>query len=51
MLYSLVADALLVVHFLFIGFVILGGLLVFKWRRLVFLHLPAATWGALIEFR
>lgn len=50
MLYSLAADALLVVHFLFIGFVVLGGLLVFKWRRLVFLHLPAAAWGALIEF-
>ena len=51
MFYSLAADALLVVHFLFIGFVVLGGLLVFKWRRLVFLHLPAAVWGALIEFR
>ncbi len=51
MLYSLAADTLLVLHFLFIGFVVLGGLLVFKWRRLVFLHLPAAVWGALIEFR
>lgn len=45
MLYSLAADILLVVHFLFIGFVVLGGLLVFKWRWLVFLHLPAAVWG------
>ncbi|WP_126456798.1 DUF2784 domain-containing protein [Sulfuriflexus mobilis] len=51
MLYSLAADVLLVVHFLFIGFVVLGGLLLLKWRRLIFLHLPAATWGALIEFR
>lgn len=50
MLYSLAADALLVVHFWFIGFVVLGGLLVLKWRWLVFLHLPAAAWGALIEF-
>lgn len=50
MLYSLVADALLIVHFLFIGFVVLGGLLLLKWRRLVYLHLPAAVWGALIEF-
>ena len=51
MLYSLAADTLLIVHFLFIGFVVLGGWLVFKWRWLVFLHLPAAAWGALIEFQ
>lgn len=51
MLYSLAADGLLVMHFLFIGFVLLGGLLVLKWRRLIFLHLPAVTWGVLIEYR
>ena len=51
MFYSLAADTLLIVHFLFIGFVVLGGWLVFRWRWLVFLHLPAATWGALIEFQ
>ena len=31
--------------------VIIGGFLVVKWRWLVFLHLPAAVWGALIEFQ
>jgi hypothetical protein len=51
MLYSLAADALLVVHFMFIAFVVLGGLLVARWRWLVYLHLPAAAWGVLIEFR
>lgn len=51
MLYSLAANSLLIVHLLFIVFVVLGGLLVPRWRWLVFLHLPAATWGALIEFR
>ena len=50
MLYSLTADALLVLHLLFILFVVLGGLLVMKWRWLVFLHLPAAAWGTLVEF-
>ncbi|KHF24971.1 hypothetical protein JV46_08860 [Solemya velum gill symbiont] len=50
MLYSLAADSLLVVHFLFICFVLLGGLLLIKWRWMIFLHLPAATWGALVEF-
>lgn len=49
--YSLAADILLVIHFLFISFVVLGGLLVYKWRWLAFLHIPAVVWGTLIEFR
>jgi hypothetical protein len=31
-------------------FVVLGGLLVLRWPWVAFLHLPAAAWGALIEF-
>lgn len=50
MLYSLAADGLLVLHFLFICFVLLGGLLLIKRRWVFFLHLPAAVWGALVEF-
>jgi len=50
MLYSIAADALLIIHLAFIIFVVLGGILVAKWRWLVFLHLPAACWGTLIEF-
>jgi Protein of Unknown function (DUF2784) len=39
------------VHFLFLGFVLLGGLLVL-WRPIVaWLHLPAVFWGAVIEFK
>ncbi|MGD8998799.1 MAG: DUF2784 domain-containing protein [Granulosicoccaceae bacterium] len=49
MFYSLVADLLVVVHLGFIFFVVFGGLLVLKWRRLVYVHLPAALWGALLE--
>ena len=37
-------------HFAFLAFVVLGGLLVLRWRRLALVHLPAAAWGALIEF-
>jgi len=32
-------------------FVVAGGLLVLRWRRVMLLHLPAAAWGALIEFQ
>ena len=50
MLYLALADAVLVLHFVFILFVVLGGLLVLWRRRLVWLHLPAVAWGILIEF-
>lgn len=50
MLPSLAADLLVALHFAFILFVIFGGLLVLRWRRVAWLHLPAAIWGALIEF-
>jgi hypothetical protein len=44
------ADLIVAIHFSFILFVIFGGFLVLKWRKLIWLHLPAAMWGALIEF-
>lgn len=43
------ADALLVAHFLFIAFVLGGGLLLLRWPRLAWIHLPAAAWGAVVE--
>lgn len=50
MLYRILADAVVVVHALFVVFVVLGALAVLRWPRLAWLHLPAAAWGALIEF-
>jgi hypothetical protein len=49
-LYRLAADVIVVVHALFVVFVVLGGLTVLRWPRLAWLHLPVAAWGALIEF-
>ena len=37
-------------HFAFVLFVVLGGVLVWRWRRLIWVHLPCVLWGALIEF-
>jgi hypothetical protein len=48
--YSILADLVVGVHFLFVLFVIFGGVLVVKWRRIAWLHVSAAVWGALIEF-
>ena len=46
---ALLADLVVVLHFSFVLFVILGGLLVLRWPRLAYVHLPAAAWGVLIE--
>lgn len=50
MIYRLLADGVLVLHGLFIAFVVVGGFLVLRWPWLVWAHLPCAVWGALIEF-
>jgi hypothetical protein len=48
--YGLLADLVLLAHAAFVVFVVLGGLPVLRWPRLAWLHLPAAAWGAGIEF-
>lgn len=45
----LAADALLLLHLLYIGFVIFGGLLVIRWPVVALAHLPNAAWGAFVE--
>jgi len=44
------ADGVLLLHLLFIVFVVGGGLLVLRRPRLAWVHLPVALWGAMIEF-
>ena len=46
----LLADAVLLAHASFVAFVMLGGLLVLRWPRLAWIHLPVVAWGAVIEF-
>jgi hypothetical protein len=49
-MYPLLADLVLIVHLAFVVFVLCGGLLVLRWRWIAWLHLPAAAWGAVVEF-
>ena len=49
--YRIAADLLVIVHFAFIVFVVVGGLAALKWRWVILLHIPAAVWAALIEFQ
>jgi len=51
MFFRLAADLLMIIHLSFIIFVITGGFLVLKWRSIMYLHIPAAVWGALIELQ
>ena len=46
---ALTADIIVLLHFSFILFVSTGGLLVLRWPRLAWLHLPCVAWGVLIE--
>jgi hypothetical protein len=50
MLPRALADLVLLVHAAFVLFVVLGGFAVLRWPRLAWIHLPAAAWGAVIEF-
>jgi len=47
--YRLLAGAVVVLHLGFVLFVAAGGLLVWRWRRLAWAHLPALAWGVWIE--
>lgn len=49
MLYKILADLVILLHFGFILFVIFGALLVFKKPKLAWVHIPVALWGMLIS--
>ena len=48
-MYELAADLVLIVHFIFIIFVVFGALLFFVVKKIVFIHIPAFIWGSYIE--
>ena len=40
LLYRVLADLVAICHFLFIAFVLAGGVLVIRWRAVAWVHLP-----------
>ena len=50
MIYSFLADLLVVFHLVFILYVIAGALLITKWAKTLWLHLPSCFWGMTVEF-
>ena len=49
MIYGLMADLVLGAHVVFVVFVVAGGILVLRWPRVAWGHVPCALWGALVE--
>ena len=47
--WRILADLLVVLHLAFAAFVVFGGFLAWKWRWVVFAHLPALAWGFWVE--
>ena len=49
-MYHALADTVVLAHVSFVLFVALGGLLALRWPRVVWAHVPAATWGVVVEW-
>ena len=45
MVYRALADVVVVVHFAFVVFIAVGGVLAWRWPRVLWLHVPAVAWG------
>jgi hypothetical protein len=50
MWYRTSADLVMVIHLLFIGFIVGGVFLSWPWPWIILVHIPAVVYGALIEF-
>jgi hypothetical protein len=50
MLYRAAGDLVLLFHLAFVLFAVFGGVLVLRWPRVAWAHLPVVAWAALIEF-
>jgi hypothetical protein len=49
MIARILADIVVIVHLLFIIFVIFGGLLILKWKKMIWIHVPIVFYGFFIE--
>ena len=49
MIASLGADLVVIAHLCFILFVVLGGFLTWVWPKMIWVHVPVALWGAIVE--
>ena len=50
MVFQLLADVVVIFHLAFVAFALFGGLLIMKWRRVAWIHVPSVVWAVFIEF-
>ena len=48
--YGIIANLVVVIHFAFVIFVVLGGIPAIWFRKIIWLHIPAVIWGVFVEF-
>ena len=48
--YKILADAVVIIHFGFIVFVVGGGALTIWWFKAIYAHVPSVAWGAAVEY-
>lgn len=49
-MFRILADATVLLHLLFIAFMVMGGALALRWPRVTWVHLPLAAWGVLVQW-
>ena len=48
-MYALLANSTFAVHLVFVVFVLVGGLLMLRWPRVAWAHIPCVLWATLVE--
>lgn len=47
-MYAIVVGFAVAIHLAFIAYVVFGGFVALRWRRTIWLHVPAVIWGIAI---
>ena len=50
MLYRWISLVVIFAHFIVLVFVSVGALLILRWRRVMWVHLPFVLWGLVLEY-
>jgi|TARA_Y100000310_G_C20270665_1_gene617850 hypothetical protein len=51
MVYRISADLVLIIHLIFIIFVVIGGFFLLKNKKWMIIHLPAIVWAIILEIK
>ena len=50
LVYKILTNLVVLIHLLFILYVVFGALLAFRWKRSLIIHIPAVIWGVIVEY-